>query len=204
MDREVVELTRSRDEYVDALLAIAGAKPRLDLAPAPLFLRKRHLKQRVVSIMKEVRMSKTRSFPRSPRGWEFWPRRAGLSPHLSAGRRAADGDRWSRRHRGYRRPPSCTAPASSIPRPRAPNAYRAWSRWKPPSIARQRGGYARAQRPHRTAPRRPAIGAAVALRDGHRRQYAPDPHHIYRSGSCPRPGWDALGRTVERGSHHND
>ena len=61
VDRQVVELTRSRDQYVDALLAIAGAKPRLDLAPAPLFLRKRHLKQRVVSIMKEVRMSKTRS-----------------------------------------------------------------------------------------------------------------------------------------------
>jgi TonB family protein len=61
VDRQVVELTRSRDQYLDALLAIAGAKPRLDLAPAPLFLRKRHLKQRVVSIMKEVRMSKTRS-----------------------------------------------------------------------------------------------------------------------------------------------
>jgi TonB family protein len=61
VDRQVVELTRSRDEYLDALLAIAGARPRLDLAPAPLFLRKRHLKQRVASIMKEVRMSKTRS-----------------------------------------------------------------------------------------------------------------------------------------------
>jgi TonB family protein len=61
VDREVVELTRSREEYLDALLAIAGARPRLDLAPAPLFLRKRHLKQRVLSIMKEVRMSKTRS-----------------------------------------------------------------------------------------------------------------------------------------------
>jgi TonB family protein len=61
VDRQVVELTRSRDQYVDALLAIAGAKPRLDLAPAPLFLRKRHLKQRVVSIMKEVRMSRMRS-----------------------------------------------------------------------------------------------------------------------------------------------
>jgi TonB family protein len=61
VDHQVVELTKSREGYVDALLAIAGAKPRLDLAPAPLFLRKRHLKQRVVSIMKEVRMSKTRS-----------------------------------------------------------------------------------------------------------------------------------------------
>jgi TonB family protein len=61
VDREVIEVTRAREEYVDALLAIAGARPQLDLAPAPLFLRRRHLKHRVVSIMKEVRMSKTRS-----------------------------------------------------------------------------------------------------------------------------------------------
>jgi TonB family protein len=61
VDRQVVEMTKSRDQYVDALLAIAGARPRLDLAPAPLFLRKRHLKQRVVSVLKEVRMSRTRS-----------------------------------------------------------------------------------------------------------------------------------------------
>ena len=60
VDREVVERTQARDEYVDALLVIAGASPQLDLAPAPLFLRRRHLKQRVVSILKEVRMSKTR------------------------------------------------------------------------------------------------------------------------------------------------
>src|SRR5581483_1635371 len=60
VDREVVETTRAREEYVDALLAIAGAKPQLDLVPAPLFLRQRHLKQRVISILKEVRMSRTR------------------------------------------------------------------------------------------------------------------------------------------------
>jgi len=60
VDREVVAATASRDQYVDALLAIAGARPQLDLAPAPLFLRRRHLKQRVVSILKEVRMTKTR------------------------------------------------------------------------------------------------------------------------------------------------
>ncbi len=62
VDRAVVEITRGREEYVDALLAIAGAKPRLDLAPAPLFLRKRHLKARVFSILKEPHMSKTRLF----------------------------------------------------------------------------------------------------------------------------------------------
>ncbi|HEY1496563.1 MAG TPA: TonB family protein [Candidatus Solibacter sp.] len=71
VDRQVVELTNSREGYVDALLAIAGATPRLDLAPAPLFLRKRHLKQRVVSIMKEVRMSKTRSFSALAAGLGF-------------------------------------------------------------------------------------------------------------------------------------
>ncbi|MBV9503869.1 MAG: M56 family metallopeptidase [Acidobacteriia bacterium] len=60
VDRLVVEGTRAREEYVDALLTIAGAGSQLDLAPAPLFLRKRHLKQRVVSILREVRMSKTR------------------------------------------------------------------------------------------------------------------------------------------------
>ncbi|HXB74220.1 MAG TPA: M56 family metallopeptidase [Candidatus Acidoferrales bacterium] len=60
VDREVIALTHQREEYLDALLAIAGAGPQLDLAPAPLFLRKRHLKQRVVSILKEVRMSKAR------------------------------------------------------------------------------------------------------------------------------------------------
>jgi TonB family protein len=60
VDRAVIERTQARDEYVDTLLAIAGARPEADLAPAPLFLRKRHLKQRVVSIFKEVGMSKTR------------------------------------------------------------------------------------------------------------------------------------------------
>ncbi len=60
VDREAVEMTHSRDRYIDALLVIAGA-PGTDLAPAPLFLRKRHLKQRVASILKEVRVSTTKS-----------------------------------------------------------------------------------------------------------------------------------------------
>jgi TonB family protein len=64
VDRETIRRTAARDEYVDALLAIAGAERQCemgcDLAPAPLFLRKRHLKQRVVSLFKEVGMSKTR------------------------------------------------------------------------------------------------------------------------------------------------
>jgi TonB family protein len=62
VDRQAVERTRAPEAYVDALLAIAGAKLDLNLAPAPLFLRKRHLQQRVFCILKEVRMSKTRLF----------------------------------------------------------------------------------------------------------------------------------------------
>jgi TonB family protein len=60
VDSEVVARTQARQEYVDALLAIAGVRPQLDLAPAPLFLRRRHLKQRVVAILKERSMSKAR------------------------------------------------------------------------------------------------------------------------------------------------
>ncbi len=60
VDREVVSLTSARDPYVTALLSMAGARLRLDLAPAPLFLRKRHLAQRIRSLLKEVSMSRQR------------------------------------------------------------------------------------------------------------------------------------------------
>ena len=60
VDREVVQLTHSREQYLETLLAIAAAHSGLDLAPAPLFLKKRHLKNRVASLMKEVTMSKIR------------------------------------------------------------------------------------------------------------------------------------------------
>jgi TonB family protein len=59
VDRLAIEITREREHYMDALLAIAGSRAQLDLAPAPLFLRKRHLKHRVILILKESRMSKT-------------------------------------------------------------------------------------------------------------------------------------------------
>jgi TonB family protein len=62
VDREALDVTNARDPYVDALLAAAGAPLHADFAPAPLFLRKRHLKQRVVSILKEKHMSKKRTF----------------------------------------------------------------------------------------------------------------------------------------------
>ena len=57
VDQQVVARTGARDPYIDALLAIAGAGSQLDLAPAPLFLRRRHLKQRVIGILKEKHMS---------------------------------------------------------------------------------------------------------------------------------------------------
>jgi TonB family protein len=60
VDRLAIEITQEREHYMDALLAIAGARAQLDLAPAPLFLRKRHLRQRVILILQEARMSKAR------------------------------------------------------------------------------------------------------------------------------------------------
>jgi periplasmic protein TonB len=60
VDRLAVEITRGRDEYVDALLLVAGAPPALDLAPAPPFLRRRKLKHRVAAILKEAAESRRR------------------------------------------------------------------------------------------------------------------------------------------------
>lgn len=61
VDQAVIEVTHAREPYVDALLAMAGAPDAvpgsLDLAPAPLFLRRRHLKQRVFGLLREVRLS---------------------------------------------------------------------------------------------------------------------------------------------------
>ncbi|HLK68829.1 MAG TPA: M56 family metallopeptidase [Bryobacteraceae bacterium] len=60
VDAESVRLTAARESYIDALLAIARQRPLLDLAPAPLFLRRRHLTQRMHSLLSEVSMSKLR------------------------------------------------------------------------------------------------------------------------------------------------
>lgn len=60
VDRAVVECTRHTDEYVGALLKIAAARIEPDLAPAPLFLKKRHLRERVAAIVKGANMSKRR------------------------------------------------------------------------------------------------------------------------------------------------
>ena len=57
VDAEAVRLTSARESYIHALLAIARARPTLDLAPAPLFLRRRHLTQRMHSLLKDVSVS---------------------------------------------------------------------------------------------------------------------------------------------------
>jgi TonB family protein len=56
VDAQVIGITECREQYIDALLAVAGG----DLVPATLFLRKNHLAQRVAIILKEVSMSKKR------------------------------------------------------------------------------------------------------------------------------------------------
>ena len=62
VDRAVVRLIVAREQYVDALLALSGARHQLDLAAAPLFLRRRHLTARVAAILKEADMSYRRLF----------------------------------------------------------------------------------------------------------------------------------------------
>jgi TonB family protein len=57
VDSAVIEYTNAAEHYVDALIAIASTRLEADLAPAPLFLKKRHLRQRVASIVKGVSMS---------------------------------------------------------------------------------------------------------------------------------------------------
>ena len=58
VDQEVIRYTGDRDRYLDALLAIASLRLSADLAPAPLFLKKHHLRQRVESIVSGVTMTK--------------------------------------------------------------------------------------------------------------------------------------------------
>src|SRR5439155_23471346 len=60
VDREVIAVTAARQEYVEALLAVAEGGLPPDLAPAPLFLKKSHLSQRISAILMEVSMSRRR------------------------------------------------------------------------------------------------------------------------------------------------
>jgi TonB family protein len=62
VDAEVVGLTRDRERYLDALVAVAAQRLLPDVAPAPLFLKKRQLAVRVAALLKETPMSKPRTF----------------------------------------------------------------------------------------------------------------------------------------------
>ena len=57
VDQEVVHATRDRAGYLDALVSVAAQKLQADVAPAPLFLKKRQLAVRVQALLKETSMS---------------------------------------------------------------------------------------------------------------------------------------------------
>jgi beta-lactamase regulating signal transducer with metallopeptidase domain len=60
VDAEVVRAISDREPYIDALLTMSGVQRGLDLVPAPLFLRRRHLLQRMHLLVSEISMSKAR------------------------------------------------------------------------------------------------------------------------------------------------
>jgi TonB family protein len=60
VDHEVVQLTGSKKPYLDSLLEFAQAQGRPRAVPAPLFLKERHLVQRVALLLKEVSMSRSK------------------------------------------------------------------------------------------------------------------------------------------------
>jgi TonB family protein len=60
VDRQVVEITGSRQAYVAALVEIASARVHPAIAMAPLFLGKRQITRRLEVLMKEVSMSRVR------------------------------------------------------------------------------------------------------------------------------------------------
>jgi len=60
VDLEAVKLLGSQQPYLDSLLEIARMHGRPKTFPAPLFLRERHLVQRVALLIKEVSMNRLR------------------------------------------------------------------------------------------------------------------------------------------------
>jgi TonB family protein len=60
VDQATIQLTRSREGYVEALLAVAVAGSPLSFAPASSFLRRRLLKKRVARILQETTMTTRR------------------------------------------------------------------------------------------------------------------------------------------------
>lgn len=65
VDGEVVAATRDQAGYLEALVAVAARNSGADLAPAPLFLKKRQLAIRVAAILKEAPMSKFKILTRA-------------------------------------------------------------------------------------------------------------------------------------------
>jgi beta-lactamase regulating signal transducer with metallopeptidase domain len=60
VDMEVVKLTNARKTYLEALLEFTNRRSSLATVPAPPFLAERQLVERVVLMLKEVRMSQRR------------------------------------------------------------------------------------------------------------------------------------------------
>jgi beta-lactamase regulating signal transducer with metallopeptidase domain len=60
VDRQSVEMTGSRETYLDALLEVARSRMQPAIALAPSFLGKRQIRKRVEILLKEVSMSKFR------------------------------------------------------------------------------------------------------------------------------------------------
>ena len=64
VDEEVVRRTLDRHGYVEALLAVAAHRLEPDVAPAPLFLKRRHLVARIAAVMTEASWSASRGVSR--------------------------------------------------------------------------------------------------------------------------------------------
>ena len=60
VDQQVVDATRDRAGYLEALVSVAAQRLEPDVAPAPLFLKKRQLAVRVQALLKETSMSASR------------------------------------------------------------------------------------------------------------------------------------------------
>jgi len=60
VDHEVVQITGNKQPYLDSLLEFARAQGRPKAVPAPLFIKERHLLQRVALLIREVSMSRSR------------------------------------------------------------------------------------------------------------------------------------------------
>jgi TonB family protein len=60
VDRGVVELTKAKTPYVEAMIAVAGEPFGAAISMAPMFLHRKNLKSRVTFLLEELHMSKTK------------------------------------------------------------------------------------------------------------------------------------------------